>query len=337
MAKPLIAILIPAFNAEEWIADSLRSALEQTWDRTEIIVVDDGSQDRTLAIASQFASRHVVVVTQQNQGAAAARNKALSLSQGDYIQWLDADDLLAPDKIARQVDVLAEIGTRTLLSSEWGRFLYRPTHAHFEPTALWCDLTPVEWLIRKMSQNLYMQTATWLVSRELTEAAGPWNTELLGDDDGEYFCRVLIESDGVRFVPQAKVLYRMTGTRRLSYVGTSHRKMDAQLRSMELHMSYLRRLEDSDRSRLACVLYLENWLNHFYPHRPDIVLAMKTRAKSLGAEIGLPKWSWKYSWIARMFGTSVARRAQTRAQLSRWAVQRWWDKVLAHRGEAEVR
>src|ERR1700687_2315947 len=101
--KPLVSILIPAFNAQDCISDTLRSAIAQTWERKEIIVVDDGSTDQTLAIARQFESQGVQVITQSNQGAAAARNKALSLSQGDYIQWLDSDDLLGPDKIALQM------------------------------------------------------------------------------------------------------------------------------------------------------------------------------------------------------------------------------------------
>ena len=100
--KPLVSILIPAYNAAEWIAESLRSAMEQTWPRKEIIVVDDGSRDRTAEVARRFASNEVAVVSIENQGAAAARNHALQLAQGDYIQWLDADDLLAPDKIERQ-------------------------------------------------------------------------------------------------------------------------------------------------------------------------------------------------------------------------------------------
>ena len=75
-----------------------------------------------------------------------------------------------------------------------------------------------------MQLNLYMQTASWLVSRELAEAAGPWDTRLLGDDDGEYFCRVLLASDGVRFVPEAKVYYRTSGTSSLSYIGNSDKK-----------------------------------------------------------------------------------------------------------------
>jgi glycosyltransferase involved in cell wall biosynthesis len=83
--NPLVSILIPAFNAQEWIAETLRSALAQTWERKEIIVVD-GFTDRTLAMARQFESQCVRVVTQENQGAAAARNLAFSLSKGEYIQ-----------------------------------------------------------------------------------------------------------------------------------------------------------------------------------------------------------------------------------------------------------
>src|SRR5690349_19675037 len=109
--KPLVSILIPAFNSQKWLADTIRSAIGQTWERKEIIIVDDGSSDQTLAVAKRFGSKNVVVVRQDNQGAAAARNRALSLSQGDYIQWLDADDLLAPDKIVRQMEALERSGT----------------------------------------------------------------------------------------------------------------------------------------------------------------------------------------------------------------------------------
>ena len=177
--KPLVSILIPAYNAEPWIADTLRSALAQTWAGKEIIIVDDGSRDQTLSVARQFASEVVSVVTQENQGASAARNKALELCQGDYIQWLDADDLIAPDKIAKQVETSERCGNdRTLFSSAWGRFYYRIDKASFASTSLWCDLSPVEWLIRKLGQNLHMPPATWLVPRELTQAAGPWDTRL---------------------------------------------------------------------------------------------------------------------------------------------------------------
>jgi glycosyltransferase involved in cell wall biosynthesis len=120
---PSVSILIPAFNAQEWIRDTLLSATGQTWEPKEVIVVDDGSTDQTLEIARRFESDSVHVITQENQGAASARNKAFTLSQGDFIQWLDADDLLAADKIAKQMQALdLARSRRTHFSSAWGRF-----------------------------------------------------------------------------------------------------------------------------------------------------------------------------------------------------------------------
>lgn len=327
--EPLVSILIPAFNAQEWVADTIRSAMQQTWANKEIIVVDDGSTDRTLEIAKQFECDSVRVVSQNNQGGSAARNKAFSLSRGSYIQWLDNDDLLAPDKIARQMAVAAECSSgRTLLSSSWGVFMYRPYRAKFVPTALWCDLSPTEFLLRKMGQNLFMQTATWLVSRELTEAAGPWDTTMLTDDDGEYFCRVLLASEGIRFVPESRVYFRISGPKRGSYIGRSARKRDAQWRSMQLHIGYLRSLEDSPRAHAACVKYLQTWMIYFYPGRRDIVAQMKRLAKELGGHLDPPRLSWKYSWISVLFGWTFVESFQISSRNVRWSVQRWWDKAL---------
>jgi glycosyltransferase involved in cell wall biosynthesis/peptidoglycan/xylan/chitin deacetylase (PgdA/CDA1 family) len=330
--RPLVSILVPAFNAQAWIADTIRCAISQEWDRKEIIVVDDGSTDETLALARKFESEGVRVVSQKNQGAAAARNTALSLSHGDYIQWLDADDLIAPDKIARQMEALDNCGSkRTLLSSSFGKFLYRWYRAEFVPSALWCDLSATEWLLRKMGENLYMQTATWLVSRELTEAAGPWDTRLLSDDDGEYFCRVLLASDGVRFVPEAKSYYRAPGAAfggTLSYIGQSAKKIKAHWLSMQLHIKYLRSLEDSERVRVACLNYLQRSLIYFYREDVEIVKQAEQMAAELGGELRPPYLSWKYSWFRRLFGWSVAKRVAFFSRKMRWSSQKLWDKTL---------
>jgi len=329
--KPLVSILIPAYNAEKWIAETLRSAQAQTWERKEIIVVDDGSRDGTLEVAQQFASGSVRVIRQENQGAAAARNTALSLSQGDYIQWLDADDLLAPDKIARQMEALGENrDPQTLLSSAWGFFLYRPYRAKFIPTSLWCDLSPCEFLRRKLEQRVFMQTAVWLVSRELTNAAGPWDTNMVSDDDGEYFCRVLLACHGIRFVPEAKVYYREVQGNRLSHVGRSNRKLEGLWHSMRLHIGYLRSLEDSSRTRAACVQYLQNYLITFYPLRPDIVEEMRKHAEELGGRLDAPRLPWKYQWIKELAGWDWAKRAQLFLPQLKWAVLHFWDNALFH-------
>jgi glycosyltransferase involved in cell wall biosynthesis len=327
--KPLVSILIPAYNAQEWISDTVESALAQTWPRKEIVIVDDGSKDDTLAIARRYASKEVVVVSQPNKGGAAARNTAFTHCQGDYIQWLDADDLLGRGKIANQMGIAERSGDpRILLSSAWANFMYRPGAARFSPTPLWHDLQPVEWMLRKWSDNLHMQTATWLVSRELTEGAGPWNTELLGDDDGEYFSRVVLASRGIRFVPESKVYYRIVGTNRLSYIGTSSNKLKAQLKSMQLQIGYVRAIADHEKVRAPAMSYLQTWLPYFWPERPDLVEQVMQMAAALGGELEMPRISWKYALIDRVLGRSAAKRAQLRYNHYKTFLLRSWDRAL---------
>lgn len=311
MGMPLVSILTSAYNAESWIADSIRSAIAQTWPRKEVIIVDDGSTDRTAEVARRFASPEVAVVSTKNQGASAARNHAYRLSQGDYIQWLDADDLLAPDKIEKQMAALRETdGARTLLSGPRGFFYYSTKRARFPRTSLWQDLSPVEWLLRSMGKNLPMQNSTWLVSRELTEAAGPWDEQLSYDDDGEYFCRVLLASEGTRFVPDARMFHRILGTSQLSYIGNSDKKKESLLRSMKLHVQRLRLVEDSERVRKACLAYLQTWYVHFYPERPDLVAELQALAARLQGHLEPPRLSWKYTWMRPIFGWKAAKWAQ---------------------------
>src|SRR5580658_9400417 len=122
--QPLVSILICAFNAEKTIAETLESAMAQTWPNTEIIVVNDGSNDRTADIVRQFKA--VTLVSLEHEGFSAAQNHAFRHSQGDYIQYLDADDLLAPDKIERQLAALQKRNNpRLLASSPWAHFYHR--------------------------------------------------------------------------------------------------------------------------------------------------------------------------------------------------------------------
>lgn len=328
MTKPLVSILIPAYNAEEWIAETIRSAIAQTWQRREIIIVDDGSRDGTAEVARRFASKEVVVVSKDNEGAAATRNHALRISQGDFIQWLDADDLLSPNKIERQLSRLEDFDRSILLSAPWAYFNYRTRRARFIPNSLWHDLSPVEWLLRKMDENLHMQTATWLTSRALADAAGPWDTRLLSDDDGEYFCRVLLASEGTRFVQDAKVYYRVTPSGRLSQIGTSDRKKDAMLVSMKLHVQYLQSLENSERVRTACLTYLQNWYEHFYPERPDIVSELQNLATQLHGTLEEPRLRWKFAWMKPVFGWKAAKWAQLALPELKASVARLWDEAM---------
>ena len=328
-AVPLVSIVIPAYNAERWIAQSLSSAMAQTWPRKEIIVVDDGSTDRTAEIARKLATREVQVVSTENRGMSAAVNLGLRLSRGDYIQELDSDDLISPDKIERQIGALRPSDSRrVLLSSPWGYFYHRPWRARFVRNSLWQDLSPTEWLLRKLGENLHMQNATWLVSRELAEAAGPWNESLNYDQDGEYFTRVLAVSDGVRFVPEGRVYYRTGGLGRISFIGTSERKKESLLVSMAAHVRCLRGLEDSPRVRVACLSYLQNWYWHFVPDRPDLAAELQRMAGELGGALQPATLRPKYAWLVPLVGRRAATWAQTYLPQTRQTVASSWDLAM---------
>lgn len=106
MHKPLISIVIPAYNAEKYIAATLDSVRAQTFRDYEVIVVDDGSTDRSFEIAGCFDG--VFRIRQNNRGAATARNVGIGAARGEYIAFLDADDLWMPAKLERQVSYLEE-------------------------------------------------------------------------------------------------------------------------------------------------------------------------------------------------------------------------------------
>jgi hypothetical protein len=106
--------------------------------------------------------------------------------------------------------------------------------------------------------------------------------------------------------------------------------MAAQFRSMQLHIGYLRSLEDSERVRAGCVQYLQNWLINFYPERLDIVKEAQRLASDLGGALQVPRVSWKYAWIRALFGWGPAKRAQVLVPRIRWSFVRAWDSALFH-------
>jgi len=309
---PLVSILIPAYNAQAWIRDALASTLEQTWERKEIIVVDDGSTDQTLAVAREFECARVKIETQRNQGASAARNTALSLCQGDYIQWLDADDLLAPDKVATQLaHARHTAGGKTLLSSAWGTFRRRIENTRFAPNVLWRDHEPVDWLIAKFQQGAWMALDSWLISRELTKAAGEWDVRLLRDNDGDYISRVVCAAERIHFVPEAKSFIRRGTPGSISSdFNLTDRRIESVFLAITQQIGYLRSLEDSARTRSACLAYLQQWLVYFYHEREDLVAKAMQLASELGGELHAPSLPWKYEVIRKLFGWRAAKRAK---------------------------
>ena len=98
--------IIPAYNAEKFILETINSALNQSYTPIEIIVVDDGSTDKTVAIINAKKSEQIKVISKNNEGASKAKQIGLDHANGQFIQYLDADDILSEDKIAIQVEAL---------------------------------------------------------------------------------------------------------------------------------------------------------------------------------------------------------------------------------------
>jgi GT2 family glycosyltransferase len=325
--KPLVSILIPAYNAERWITQTVSSALDQSWDRKEVIVVDDGSRDATFQTAKRLESTLVKVVRQENGGACAARNKAMELAQGDYIQFLDADDLLAPAKIALQLNRHAKAGVDpgVLLTSSWGRFFFHPELAAFQPDALWTDLDPVDWLITKFEQGVWMNPSAWLVSRHLTEQAGPWDPSLSfsGDDDGEYMCRLVAKSSRVEFSREAQAFYRVGNTGGLSW-RKSDKALETFLMATRLCLQHLRSLEDSDRTRAACLALLQMRLRYFHPMKPELVETVNSLAATFGGSVTPPQPTTIFRLASCVVGFETAMKLKATV----WTAEMIWKKNL---------
>lgn len=201
---------MPAFNSSKFISAAIESVLTQTWDAWELIIIDDGSTDNTLDIARKHQSAKVKVLRQENAGAAAARNRAFSLCCGDYIQYLDADDVLHPRKIESQIRLLTQMGTGVVSSCRWGHFKGTPVKVKLQVQSIDRDMLPIDWLIESWGGGGMSQTACWLTPRSLIESSGGWNELFVRNpnDDGEFFCRVLLNASGVCFCNEAEVYYR---------------------------------------------------------------------------------------------------------------------------------
>jgi len=161
---PKISVIIPLYNAEKYVAQALGSVLGQTMGDYEVLIVDDGSSDNSVAVCRELKDPRIKIISQTNSGAASARNRGINESIGDYIAFLDADDAWVPEKLAKQLahlehspDVGISFG-RSLLMDQSG---VRLTILQKMPT----HCTAVELLLR----NLITNTSTPFIRRQVLE------------------------------------------------------------------------------------------------------------------------------------------------------------------------
>lgn len=278
----LVSILIPMYNAEKWIGSILRCACSQTWPNVEIVVVDDGSTDDSYEIARQFENKRVKVIRQENRGACAARNRALNAAQGDYIQYLDADDLMEADKIETQVRRLKSAPPNSVAAARWTRFYDRIGDGPHPPVPeTWEHVDPFEWLIEAQAGRAMMPSNGWLTPRSVVEDAGSWNEELRLNQDGEYFARVLLASEQIVFCPEAVVYYRSGLSESISG-RVSREGFRSQYEAAERIMQNMLREENSPRVREACADAFQRIVYRAYPSAKDIVQRAERRVSELG-------------------------------------------------------
>ncbi len=281
MIPAKVSIIIPCYNAGPWLSASLESALAQTGVTTEVIVVDDGSKDNSLEIAKSFVPRGVIILTQSNAGAAAARNHGLRQAKGDYIQFLDADDLLATDKIKQQLERLQHEPTGFMASAAWARFRSSPDEAVFATEPQWRNQSGMEFQIRQLREDWMMPPICWLTPREVIERAGPWNESLTLNDDGEYFCRVMLQSAGIVFCEGARCYYRSGQASSLSRRRDA-RSLRSQQQSIELIIQHVTSMDSSPRAQEAIA---DGWQMLAYELHPTLA-AEATKAHQMALAAG---------------------------------------------------
>jgi len=269
--NPLVSIIIPVYNSERYLAETINSALEQTWQNKEIIIVDDGSTDDTLCIAQGYAANHpeIKVYSQANKGACAARNYGFEQSRGEYIQFLDADDLVQADKIAKQVAMLNG-SKHDIIGCHWVRFIDSiiNTYGGVGPAeSISRELSSTEWLINRQM----MSPHAWLCPKEIISKSGGWDEGLSVNQDGEFYFRVVEQSKKVMFCPDTTVYYRHplanTNVSKLN----SYKKYESLYLAAVSYKNVLNRLSpNSVAAKKAVGQYFRELALQFYPNYPEL-------------------------------------------------------------------
>lgn len=203
---PLVSILIPCYNAEPWIRQCIQSALDQTWPNKEIIVIDDGSTDAGVAIIESFGDRIRFQVS-PHSGGNAIRNRLTQLAGGEWLQYLDADDYLLPEKIASQMAHLESSGADVDI-------VYSPVIAYEDgqaPSAGGCEITDSDETLTLIRWGP-LNTGGLLLKRRAVLETGGWKEDQKCCQEHELLLRAWLA--GCRFLlhNSAEAVYRQHGS-----------------------------------------------------------------------------------------------------------------------------
>jgi glycosyltransferase involved in cell wall biosynthesis len=313
MIKPKVSIIIPAFNASDFIDEAVYSVLNQTYQNIEIIIIDDNSTDDTFLKAKKLENTFpelIKVYTNKGKGACAARNFAFTKSTGDYIQYLDADDLLHPSKIENQLRLFKQYGNKIVCSAEWGRF-----YDSIE-SVVWSNQlvnknydAPINFLVDSWNGKGMMAVHCWLVPRALIKKAGKWNDNLIINQDGEFFSRVLLNAKAIISCKNAKVFYRsgisssITEKNKFSYI-----KAKSLLLSFDLYIENCRDYMDRTEVKKGIAQNYLIFMYQFYPLYPDLLKRAEEQFIELGFRKMWPVGGRRFNSLSNLIGFKNALR-----------------------------
>lgn len=211
--EPLISVVIPCYNAERWIAATLRSVLSQDWENLEVIVVDDGSADDSASLIERDFPQ-VKLLRQKNQGVAAARNHGIKSATGEWVAFLDADDIWLPEKLKAQWSMLRSHPEARMIYTAW--HVWTSDAPEPEPDlvqSLCGDMNAARWqgasgwIYPELLLDCVVWTSTVLAQRFLLEEAGCFDESLRIGEDYDLWLRVSRLTPILR-VPRPLALYR---------------------------------------------------------------------------------------------------------------------------------
>lgn len=205
--EPVVSVIIPCYNAENYIAATLHSITEQSYAAVEIIVVDDGSKDNSAKIVAAIAGSdsRITLVSKPNTGVANSRNVGIGLATGEYIAFLDADDLFKPDNLAAKVAYLQQHPTIGLVHSAEERFQSETGATVAVITGRGGQVLP---LLLAMSTNVIHSPSSVVVRKSLLDEVGHFDTNLSTSADWQMWVR-LAKRTAFGYLDQALVRYRI--------------------------------------------------------------------------------------------------------------------------------
>ncbi|MBW4633499.1 MAG: glycosyltransferase [Iphinoe sp. HA4291-MV1] len=205
--SPLVSVIIPCFNADRWIAEAIDSCFNQTYSNIEIIVIDDGSTDNSLEIIKKYEKK-IILESLPHKGGNYARNRGFVISKGKYIQFLDADDYILPEKIERQVHFLEATGA-DIVYGDWRHKHHLPDGTSFLDKVE-ISGTQVD-VVESLLANWWTAVASLLYRRTAIEKSGDWDEKLCAAQDRDFFLSVAITDVKVVYQSGCYSIYRRYG------------------------------------------------------------------------------------------------------------------------------